>query len=208
MPELIFSLICITVVSGIIALIVFYHINLRRKDKINIKLTRNHKAVIFLLISFLIIYFHPTKEIMRCVGERSCVVEKTYLDSFTVKKKFKPASDSKLYCNICAYSFSKKAGLKYGLYLRYDGFAPFNFYIANSSYQNHKVQKNELNHICNVYQDKYDNYIKNFEKSTYNIKSMANADKLAPNVLVIIFLAYILLVFKKRKKEDWDNYKP
>ena len=157
--------------------------------------------ILFLIISCIVLYFHPTKEVLHCNNNLTCKVERTYFGVFKTYKKIKLKPTSNLTCHIGAYSCTKTS-TNYGLYLRIDGIAPFVFYVSNSSYRNFDDQKKELNRDCNDYYQNFRKYINNYPEYQFKIESKADTIDLIISIIIIATIFFCIFyepIFKKTK---------
>ena len=151
-----------------------------------------YKIGLVLLVLAVIIYFHPTKEVMYCNPNHICKIERTYFGTFKTNKKLTLNSASNMSCHIGAYARGKHH-TDYGLYLRFDGIAPFVFYVADSTYSTYKYQKEELNSACNQYYQSFRKYISNYGKYQYRVESKADTGKLIFSIIMILIM--LLAIF-------------
>ena len=90
-------------------------------------------------------------------------------------------------CYVGAYAKGKH-NTDYGLYLRFDGIAPFVFYVADSFYLTYEDQKRELDKTCGQYHQEFRKYMDNYGKLEYTIESKASVSKFIFSFIIILVI--------------------
>ena len=142
---------------------------------------------IILICYLLLIYFHPSKDIMQCNAKYECVITRPYFSSVNFTKQLKLTNNSTIASEKIYSPYKGRTAInnsKVSTY-SYDGIKPFVFYsVKKDGYDSiekiKQVQQNEYS--------KFHDYLKNSQQG-YTINSLATKEN---NILCLISLFLIM----------------
>ena len=149
---------------------------------------------IIFICYLLLIYFHPSKEIMQCNAKYECVITRQYFSSVNFTKQLKLTNNSTIASEKIYSPYKGRNAIinksKVSTY-SYDGIKPFVFYsVKKDGYDSiekiKQVQQNEYS--------KFYDYLKNSQQG-YTINSLATKQNTILCLIPLFFIVFIGIIY-------------